>query len=76
MPGPVERIIIELTGLTNDFGIQKSMFLSSKKRDNLLENIKQLETRLGTKVPIYQVKEIEPWAKIPERRSALTRILP
>ena len=31
MPGPVERIIIELTGLTNDFGIQKSMFLSSKK---------------------------------------------
>ena len=76
MPGPVERIIIELTGLTNDFGIQKSMFLSSKKRDNLLENIKQLETRLGTKVPIYQVKEIEPCSKIPERRSALTRILP
>ena len=55
MPGPVERIIIELTGLTNDFGIQRSMFLSSKKRDNLLENIKQLETRLGTKVAIDDV---------------------
>lgn len=76
IPGPVDRISIELIELTNDFGIQKSLFQSSRKKENLLESIKQLEVRLGGKVPIYKIKEIEPCSKIPERRSALVRILP
>ena len=76
IPGPVDRIMIELIELTNDFGVQKPMFLTSKKRDDLLESIRQLEARLEGRAPIYTVKEIEPCSKIPERRSALTKILP
>ena len=68
--------MIELIELTNDFGVQKPMFLASKKRDDLLESIRQLEARLEGRAPIYTVKEIEPCSKIPERRSALTKILP
>ncbi len=74
--GPIDRIMIELTELTGDLGAQKSMFLSTKKKEDLLESIKQLETRLGSKVPIYNITEIDPCSKIPERRSVLTRILP
>ena len=62
--------------LTDDFSIQKSLFSFSRKEEDLLESIKQLEIRLGCKVPIYEIKEIEPWSRIPERRTALMRILP
>ena len=35
------------------------------------EMMRQLEALLGGKPPIYQMKEIEPWSRIPERRQAL-----
>jgi len=33
--------------------------------------MRQLEVLLGCKPPIYQMKEVEPWSRIPERRQAL-----
>ncbi|GIT45112.1 MAG: hypothetical protein Ct9H300mP11_30480 [Chloroflexota bacterium] len=33
--------------------------------------MRQLEALLDGKPPIYQLKEIEPWSRIPERRQAL-----
>ena len=38
--------------------------------------MKQLEGRLRGKPPIYQVREIEPWSRIPERRQALVQFDP
>ena len=76
IPGPLSDLSIELMKLTDDFSIQKSLFSFSRKEEDLLESIKQLEIRLGCKVPIYEIKEIEPWSRIPERRTALMRILP
>ena len=35
-----------------------------------------LESQLGHKPPIYQVKDIEPWSRTPERRQVLTTFEP
>jgi ATP-dependent RNA helicase HelY len=39
----------------------------------LREAVRQLMVRLGGKPPIYQVKDMEPWSRIPERRQVLIR---
>jgi DNA polymerase IV len=69
-PGPVEQVGIRITRLGYGIGRQKSIFSTVRSRDNLLEDIKQLDFRLGDH-QVYQVKEIEPWSRIPERRYAL-----
>ena len=33
----------------------------------------QLEARLGRKPPIYQVRDVESWSRIAERRQALVQ---
>ena len=38
--------------------------------------IKQLAVRLGHRPPIYQVRGVEPWSRIPERRQALVEFDP
>jgi len=38
--------------------------------------MQHLEFQLGHKPPIYQVKDIEPCSRIPERRQALTTFEP
>jgi hypothetical protein len=36
--------------------------------------ISQLRARLKIAPPIYQVRELEPWSRIPERRYALVQM--
>jgi DNA polymerase-4/protein ImuB len=69
-PGPVEQVGVKITRFGRSIGRQTSIFSEVRAKDHLLEHIKQLELRLNAP-QMYQVKEIEPWSRIPERRHAL-----
>ena len=71
LPGPLEDMKLTLSGLTGESGIQTNLFSDVRKQEQLKEMMRQLEALLGGKPPIYQMKEIEPWSRIPERRQAL-----
>ena len=76
IPGPLEDITLSLSGLRGESGIQSSLFTDIRKRTQLREMMQHLESQLGHKPPIYQVKDIEPCSRIPERRQALTTFEP
>lgn len=69
-PGPVERIGMKVTGLGHQSGKQRSLFTELRAQDHLMDDIKQLELRLGSP-QVFKIKEVEPWSRIPERRYAL-----
>ena len=70
-PGPVEQLGMKITGLSRQHGKQRSLFAEVRNKEHLLNDIKQLEFRLGG-TQLYKIKEVEPWSRIPERRYALT----
>jgi DNA polymerase-4 len=70
-PGPVEQVGIRITGLGRQSRRQKSLFSEVRAQEHLLDDIKQMELRLGGN-QVFRVKEVEPWSRIPERRYALT----
>ncbi|MFC2004844.1 hypothetical protein ACFLUY_01325 [Chloroflexota bacterium] len=70
-PGPVEELGLGITRLGYPRGRQKSLFRDVRGKDNLLEDIHQLELRQGNP-QVFKIKEVEPWSRIPERRYALT----
>jgi DNA polymerase-4 len=70
-PGPTEQVGIKVDRLGCPRGRQNSLFPDLRARDHLVNDIKQLELRLGTP-QVYTLKEVEPWSRIPERRYALT----
>jgi len=70
-PGPTEQIGLKITGLCGQRGEQKSLFTEVRAQDHLLNDIRQLEFRLGGP-QLYKIKEVEPWSRLPERRYALT----
>ncbi len=74
IPGPLEDMRITLSGITGEAGRQESMWLEVKRDDDLRETISQLRSRLKTAPPVYQVRELEPWSRIPERRFALVQM--
>jgi DNA polymerase-4 len=74
--GPLENLTLTLMGLTGESGIQSSLLSDVRKQDQLREAVRQLEARLGFKPPIYQVRDMEPWSRIPERRQVLIRFDP
>ena len=76
LPGPLENIRLTLSGLSREFGQQRGLFTDTRHKQQLKETMAQLEVRLGERPPIFTVKEIEPWSRIPERRSALTPYVP
>ncbi len=69
-PGPVEQVGVKVTGLGYRNGKQNSLFSEIRARDHLLDDIKQLEFRLGSH-QVFKIKEVEPWSRIPERRYTL-----
>ena len=71
LPGPLEDMKLTLAGFTGESGIQTNLFSDVRKQEQLKEMMRQLEALLGGKPPIYKMKEIEPWSRIPERRQAL-----
>lgn len=72
-PGPLEDLGLVLSGLTGETGRQESLFLNIRRSRlaGLSEALQQLEARLGKKPPIFQVRTLETWSRIPERRQAL-----
>jgi DNA polymerase IV len=70
-PGPVEQLGMKITGLGHQSGRQKSLFSEIRAKDHLLDDIKQLEIRMGGP-QVFKIKEVEPWSRIPERRYALS----
>ena len=68
--GPVEQLGIKITGLGCQNGRQKSIFTEVRAKEHLLNDVKQLEFRLGGP-QLYRVKAVEPWSRIPERRYAM-----
>ncbi len=74
IPGPLEDMRLTLSGITGEAGRQESMWKEVKRDTDLQETISQLRSRLRIAPPIYQVKELEPWSRIPERRYALVQM--
>ena len=75
LPGPLEEIRLTLKNLTGEAGRQESLFQDVRKGERLHEAIAQLKVSQGRN-PIYQVREVEPWSRIPERRRALVTYEP
>ncbi len=73
LPGPVEDLGLKITGLGYSSGQQKNLFSEVRATEHLLDDIKQLELRLGGP-QVFRIKELEPWSRIPERRQALVPI--
>ena len=76
LPGPIEDIRLTLSRLTGEAGRQESLWAEVRRDQKLQEAVNQLEARLDTTPPVYQVRELEPWSRIPERRHALVRLSP
>jgi len=76
LPGPLEDLSLTLGGLTGEAGRQESMWSEVRRSEQLQDAIRQLQARLGEPPPIYQVREMEPWSRIPERRHALVQLSP
>jgi DNA polymerase-4/protein ImuB len=76
LPGALEDMRLTLSGITGESGIQSSLFSDVRKQEQLRETVRQLEARLGARPPIYQVRDVEPWSRIPERRRALVQFDP
>jgi DNA polymerase IV len=62
---------LRVTGLGRQSRRQKSLFTEIRAQEHLVDDIKQMELRLGGN-QIFKVKEVEPWSRIPERRYTLT----
>lgn len=71
LPGPVEAVTLELSGLVDATGRQESLpGLRSRRPRQLAEAGRELRQRYGTST-LFRVVEVEPWSRIPERRRAL-----
>ncbi|MCH7706495.1 MAG: DNA polymerase Y family protein, partial [Chloroflexi bacterium] len=75
LPGPLEDMSITFKNLTGEAGRQESLFHDLRRRDQLRDTVAQMETAYGHN-PIYQIREVEPWSRIPERRQALVPFVP
>jgi DNA polymerase-4/protein ImuB len=71
IPGPLEDLTLTLRCLTGEAGRQGHLFPDTRKHEQVQEAIRQLDSALGKPSPIFQLREVEPWSRIPERRHAL-----
>jgi len=71
LPGPLTGLAITLTGLVAAPGKQLSMFSDVRANEQLHEAVEQLSAHFGYPAPIYRIRELEPWSRIPERRYAM-----
>jgi DNA polymerase-4/protein ImuB len=74
--GPLEDLKLTLAGLTGETGRQGSLFAEVRQRDQLREMVRQLEAQGDRTSPLYQIRELEPWSRIPERRQVMIRFDP
>ena len=70
LPGPLEDLSVTLQEVTGEVGQQESLFHDVKQRENLAQTVNHMKVAFG-KNPLFQVREVEPWSRVPERRNAL-----
>ncbi len=71
LPGPVEAIAVQLSGIVTNIAHQGMLPLFQPRHAKpVTEAVDQLRHRYGDN-PVYRVVEVEPWSRIPERRHAL-----
>lgn len=71
LPGPVEALTLELSGLIDATSRQELLpGFHSRRPWRLAEASRQLKQRFGAS-GLYRVAEVEPWSRLPERRQAL-----
>ena len=62
---------ITLSGLCSEYGHQANLWQTGpRRRKELLEAIEQLNAREG-EPQVFQIVEVQPWSRIPERQLAL-----
>ena len=76
LPGPLEDLKVILKGVTGGSGTQSSLLSGVRKREQLREMMSRLKARLRTTPPIFRIRELEPWSRIPERRRVLVQFEP
>lgn len=70
-PAPFESLSVELLGLGGAAARQPSLFLTRARQLRAIGGAaRQLTARYGREL-LYQVVEVEPWSRLPERRWAL-----
>lgn len=76
LPGPVEAIAVQLSGIVTNIAHQGMLPLFQPRHAKpVTEAVDQLRHRYGDN-PVYRVVEVEPWSRIPERRHALITFEP
>lgn len=76
LPGPVEAIAVQLSGIVNSIAHQGMLpIFQPRHTQPVTEAVEQLRHRYG-ETPVYRVVEVEPWSRIPERRHALIAFEP
>lgn len=71
LPGPVEAIALQFSGIVNSIAHQGMLPLFQPRHARpVAEAVEQLRHRYGSN-PVYHIVEVEPWSRIPERRHAL-----
>lgn len=76
LPGPVEAIALQLSGIVNSIAHQGMLPIFQPRHiQPVTEAVDQLRHRYGEN-PVYRVVEVEPWSRIPERRHALITFEP
>lgn len=76
LPGPVEAIALQLSGIVNSIAHQGMLPIFQPRHiQPITEAVDQLRHRYGEN-PVYRVVEVEPWSRIPERRHALIAFEP
>lgn len=70
LPGPLESVALTFKDLAEEAGRQESLFQDVRRKEHLREAIKHIKLS-QRRNPICQVREVEVWSRIPERRRAL-----
>lgn len=76
VPAPLENLCLRLSSITGEAGRQTSLFHDVRRKAQLDQAIRQLAVALGRRPPVFRVREIEPWSRLPERRHALVEYAP
>ena len=74
LPGPIEGLSVSLKCLTRETSKQINLLPEVRRKEQIIDTVRQLDVVLGDEAPIFYIKEIEPWSRIPERRRMLVPV--
>jgi len=71
LPSAAVSLGLTLSGLCSEYGHQANLWQTGpRRRKELLDAIEQLNAREG-EPQVFQIVEVQPWSRIPERQLAL-----